>query len=36
MYGAALVAVILLRPRGLLPRRFGPGWLSARLAGRPC
>jgi len=36
LYGAALVAVILLRPMGLLPRRFGPGWLVRRLDGRPC
>jgi branched-chain amino acid transport system permease protein len=26
-YGAALVLIILLRPNGLVPRRYGPAWL---------
>ncbi|MBV9783241.1 MAG: branched-chain amino acid ABC transporter permease [Acidisphaera sp.] len=34
LYGLALVIVILLRPEGLLPRRYGPGWLFARLPTR--
>jgi branched-chain amino acid transport system permease protein len=36
LYGLALVAVILLRPSGLLPRNRGPSWLVAKLANRPC
>jgi branched-chain amino acid transport system permease protein len=31
LYGAALVLVILLRPNGLVPRRYGPAWLMRRL-----
>jgi branched-chain amino acid transport system permease protein len=31
LYGAALVLVILLRPNGLVPRRYGPAWLMLRL-----
>jgi branched-chain amino acid transport system permease protein len=34
LYGTALVAAILLRPGGLLPRAYGPSWLIRRLAGR--
>jgi len=30
-YGAALVLIILLRPNGLVPRRYGPAWLMRRL-----
>ena len=31
LYGLALVLIILLRPNGLVPRRFNPSWLMARL-----
>lgn len=31
LYGATLVAIILLRPDGLVPRRYGPAWLMRRL-----
>src|SRR5262249_35081154 len=31
LYGGALVLVILARPNGLVPRRYGPGWLARRL-----
>ncbi|WP_285295700.1 branched-chain amino acid ABC transporter permease [Aureimonas altamirensis] len=34
LYGLALVMVILSRPQGILPRRYGPSWLMARLGGR--
>ena len=27
LYGCALVAMILLRPRGLIDRRYNPAWL---------
>ena len=30
-YGGALVLIILLRPDGLVPRRYGPAWLMRRL-----
>ena len=29
-----LVLIILLRPNGLVPRRYGPAWLMARLGWR--
>jgi branched-chain amino acid transport system permease protein len=31
LYGCSLVMVILLRPRGLVDRRFNPAWLMHRL-----
>ncbi|MBV8652540.1 MAG: branched-chain amino acid ABC transporter permease, partial [Alphaproteobacteria bacterium] len=31
LYGCALVTVILVRPRGLVDRRFNPAWLMRRL-----
>ena len=31
LYGATLVVIILLRPDGLVPRRYGPAWLMRRL-----
>jgi branched-chain amino acid transport system permease protein len=31
LYGCVLVLVILLRPDGLVPRRYGPEWLVRRL-----
>ena len=31
LYGASLVVIILLRPDGLVPRRYGPAWLMRRL-----
>jgi branched-chain amino acid transport system permease protein len=31
LYGLALVVVILLRPRGLIDRRYNPAWLIRRL-----
>jgi branched-chain amino acid transport system permease protein len=34
LYGLALVAVILVRPSGLLSRRHGPSWLVTKLSGR--
>nr|WP_281502884.1 branched-chain amino acid ABC transporter permease [Ancylobacter crimeensis] len=33
LYGIALVLIILSRPRGLLPRAYGPSWLMRRLGG---
>jgi len=33
-YGGALVLIILLRPNGLVPRRYGPAWLMSRLGWR--
>ena len=33
LYGMALVLIILMRPSGLLDRRFGPSWLVRRLGG---
>src|SRR6185295_9298672 len=33
-YGAALVLIILLRPNGLVPRRYGPAWLMSCLGWR--
>ena len=34
LYGLALVIVILLRPRGLIDRRYNPAWLIRRLGWR--
>jgi branched-chain amino acid transport system permease protein len=34
LYGLALVVVILLRPRGLIDRRYNPAWLIRRLGWR--
>lgn len=34
LYGAGLVAVILVRPRGLIDRRYDPAWLMERLGWR--
>ena len=34
LYGCALVAIILLRPRGLIDRRYDPAWLMRRLGWR--
>jgi branched-chain amino acid transport system permease protein len=31
LYGGTLVVIILLRPDGLVPRRYGPAWLMRRL-----
>ena len=34
LYGCALVAIILLRPRGLIDRRYDPAWLMRQLGWR--
>jgi branched-chain amino acid transport system permease protein len=34
LYGGALVTVILLRPRGLINRRYDPAWVMQRLGWR--
>jgi branched-chain amino acid transport system permease protein len=34
LYGIGLVAVILLRPRGLIDRRFNPAWIIERMGWR--
>ena len=34
LYGVALVLIILLRPRGLIDRRYDPAWLMRRLGWR--
>jgi branched-chain amino acid transport system permease protein len=34
LYGCALVAMILLRPRGLVDRRYDPAWLMRKLGWR--
>jgi len=34
LYGCALVAIILLRPRGLIGRRYDPAWLMGKLGWR--
>jgi branched-chain amino acid transport system permease protein len=34
LYGAGLVTVILLRPRGLIDRRYNPAWVMERLGWR--
>jgi branched-chain amino acid transport system permease protein len=34
LYGAGLVAVILIRPRGLIGRRYNPAWVMRRLGWR--
>ncbi len=33
-YGCAMVLIILLRPRGLIDRRYNPGWLMRKLGWR--
>ena len=34
LYGCALVAMILIRPRGLIDRRYNPAWLMGALGWR--
>ena len=34
LYGCALVVIILLRPRGLIDRRYNPAWLIRKLGWR--
>jgi branched-chain amino acid transport system permease protein len=34
LYGCALVAMILIRPRGLVDRRYNPAWLMQALGWR--
>jgi branched-chain amino acid transport system permease protein len=34
LYGCALVLIILLRPRGLIDRRYDPAWLMRKLGWR--
>jgi branched-chain amino acid transport system permease protein len=34
LYGCALVAMILIRPRGLIDRRYNPAWLTQALGWR--
>jgi branched-chain amino acid transport system permease protein len=34
LYGCALVLMILLRPRGLVDRRYDPAWFMRRLGWR--
>ncbi|MBV8566871.1 MAG: branched-chain amino acid ABC transporter permease, partial [Methylobacteriaceae bacterium] len=34
LYGLALVIIILLRPRGLIGRRYDPAWVMRRLGWR--
>jgi len=34
LYGILLVVIVLLRPRGLVPRRYDPAWLMAKLGWR--
>ena len=34
LYGVALVLIILLRPNGLVDRRYNPAWLMRRLGWR--
>lgn len=36
LYGIALVAIILSRPRGLISRDYGPSWLMRKLGGGRC
>jgi len=34
IYGLMLVGIVLVRPRGLVPKRFDPAWLMVRLGWR--
>jgi ABC-type branched-subunit amino acid transport system permease subunit len=33
-YGCAMVLIILLRPRGLIDRRYNPAWIMRKLGWR--